>query len=150
MSGDGQDTIDIFTDGACLGNPGPGGWAALIRICSDETEVCGGEAATTNNRMEMRAVIEGLNHIKSAAQVSIYTDSKYVQKGITEWIFTWKKRNWKTASNKPVKNIDLWKALDEAQSRHTVSWNWVKGHSGHKDNDRVDSLARQEAEKFNR
>lgn len=148
MISDGEDTIEIYTDGACLGNPGPGGWAALIRIGLEETELYGGEKNTTNNRMEMMAVIEGLSHIKSDSKVSIYTDSKYVQKGMTEWIFAWKKRNWKTASNNPVKNTDLWRDLDDAQRRHTVSWNWVKGHSGNKDNDRVDLLARLEAQKF--
>lgn len=148
MISDGEDTIEIYTDGACLGNPGPGGWAALIRIGLEETELYGGEKNTTNNRMEMMAVIEGLSHIKSDSKVSIYTDSKYVQKGMTEWIFAWKKRNWKTASNNPVKNTDLWRDLDDAQKRHTVSWNWVKGHSGNKDNDRVDLLARLEAQKF--
>ncbi|MBP01942.1 MAG: ribonuclease HI [Rhodospirillaceae bacterium] len=149
MISDGEDAIDIYTDGACLGNPGPGGWAALIRIGLEEIELYGGEKNTTNNRMEMMAVIEGLSHIESDSKVSIYTDSKYVQKGMTEWIFAWKKRNWKTASKNPVKNIDLWRDLDDAQRRHTVSWNWVKGHSGNKDNERVDMLARLEAEKFN-
>ena len=140
--------IDIFTDGACSGNPGPGGWGALLRMGESEKEICGGEAATTNNRMELLAVIEGLRTLTRASQVAVMTDSQYVQKGITEWIDGWKKRTWRTADKKPDKNVDLWQALDEARTQHQVTWTWVKGHSGHVENERVDVLARAEAEKF--
>ena len=125
--------IELFTDGACSGNPGPGGWAAILRS----------EALTTNNRMEMTAVIEGLSAIKQPSHVSIYTDSKYVMDGARSWIIGWKKRGWKTADKKPVKNADLWRALDEQQTRHlSVKWFWVAGHSGHAENERADQLAR--------
>ena len=140
--------VDVFTDGACLGNPGPGGWAALLRHNGTDKELSGGEAETTNNRMEMRAVIEGLNALTRSCTVNVYTDSQYVQKGITEWIDGWKARGWKTSAKKPVKNADLWRALDEAQSRHAVSWHWVKGHAGHPENERVDDLAREQAQKI--
>ncbi len=141
-------TVSLFTDGACLGNPGPGGWAALLRFDGMEKELSGGEKDTTNNRMEMVAVIEGLNALTKPCSVEVYTDSQYVQKGITEWIDGWKARNWKTAAKKPVKNADLWQQLDDAQAVHQVSWHWVKGHAGHPENERVDDLARQEAQKF--
>jgi ribonuclease HI len=135
--------IELFTDGACSGNPGPGGWAAILRSGPHENELSGGEAHTTNNRMEMMAVIEGLRAIKQPSQVSIYTDSKYVMDGARTWIIGWKKRGWKTADKKPVKNEDLWRILDEQQTRHlSVKWTWVAGHSGHVENERADRLAR--------
>jgi len=138
--------VDMFTDGACLGNPGPGGWAALLRYDGSEKELSGGELQTTNNRMEMMAVIMGLKSLTRPCQVAVTTDSQYVQKGITEWIHNWKARGWRTASKKPVKNVDLWQALDAAQSIHDVTWHWVRGHDGHEENERVDFLARTEAE----
>lgn len=140
--------VELFTDGACLGNPGPGGWAALLRYKGSERELAGGEAQTTNNRMELMAVIEGLKALTRACPVTVFTDSQYVQKGITTWIHDWKKRGWKTADKKPVKNADLWLALDEARLGHSVTWEWVKGHAGHIENERVDEIARAEAEKF--
>jgi ribonuclease HI len=142
------DTVELFTDGACLGNPGPGGWAALLRFRGADKELSGGERQTTNNRMEMMAVIEGLKALTRPCRVAITTDSQYVQKGITEWIHSWKRRGWKTADKKPVKNVDLWQALDAACGAHKISWHWVKGHAGHVENERVDVLARTEAEKF--
>ena len=142
------EAVELFTDGACLGNPGPGGWAVLLRYKGAEKELSGGEAHTTNNRMELLAVIEGLRTLTRTSQVVVMTDSQYVQKGITEWIDGWKKRNWRTADKKPVKNVDLWQALDEARTQHQVTWTWVKGHSGHVENERADVLARAEAEKF--
>ncbi len=142
------DTVELFTDGACLGNPGPGGWAALLRFRGTDKELSGGERQTTNNRMEMMAVIEGLKALTRPCRVAITTDSQYVQKGITEWIHSWKRRGWKTADKKPVKNVDLWQALDAACGAHQISWHWVKGHAGHVENERVDVLARTEAEKF--
>lgn len=141
-------TVLLFTDGACLGNPGPGGWGALLRFNGTEKEMSGGTADTTNNRMELQAVIEGLNALTRPCTVEVYTDSQYVQKGITEWISGWKARGWKTAAKKPVKNADLWQALDAAQDPHRVSWHWVKGHAGHPENERVDDLARLEAQKI--
>jgi len=141
-------TVELFTDGACLGNPGPGGWAALLRFKGTEKELTGGEPQTTNNRMELMAVIEGLKALSRACSVTVFTDSQYVQKGITEWIHSWKRRGWKTADKKPVKNADLWQALDAARLGHNVTWTWVKGHAGHVENERVDVLARTEAEKF--
>lgn len=142
------DTVELFTDGACLGNPGPGGWAALLRFRGADKELSGGERQTTNNRMEMMAVIEGLKALTRPCRVAITTDSQYVQKGITEWIHSWKRRGWKTADKKPVKNVDLWQALDAACGAHKITWHWVKGHAGHVENERVDVLARTEAEKF--
>jgi ribonuclease HI len=142
------DTVELFADGACLGNPGPGGWAALLRFKDTDKEISGGELLTTNNRMELMAVIAGLKSLTRPCRVTVTTDSQYVQKGITEWIHSWKKRGWRTADKKPVKNVDLWQILDEARSTHQVSWHWVKGHSGHVENERVDELARAEAEKF--
>jgi ribonuclease HI len=143
-----EPTVELFTDGACLGNPGPGGWAALLRYKGSERELSGGEAMTTNNRMEMMAVIEGLKALSRSCTVSVYTDSQYVQKGITAWIHGWRKRGWKTADKKPVKNADLWQALDAARNGHNVTWFWVKGHAGHPENERVDALARAQAEQF--
>ncbi|RDC59302.1 Ribonuclease H [Alteripontixanthobacter maritimus] len=138
--------VEIFTDGACKGNPGPGGWGALLRMGSREKEISGGEPDTTNNRMEMLAAIQALDALKEACQVDLYTDSKYVMDGITGWIHGWKKRGWKTAAKKPVKNEDLWRALDEANTRHRVTWHWVKGHAGHPENERADQLASNAAD----
>ncbi len=135
--------VVLFTDGACSGNPGPGGWGAILRWNGTEKELSGGEAATTNNRMEMMAVIAALSTLKRPCTVEVYTDSQYVQKGISEWVKNWKKRGWKTADNKPVKNEDLWRQLDELAARHSVSWHWVRGHAGHPENERADALARQ-------
>ncbi|MDG2320302.1 MAG: ribonuclease HI [Rhodospirillaceae bacterium] len=146
MTEEPSSTVELYTDGACLGNPGPGGWAALLRFNGTEKELSGCDPDTTNNRMEMQAVIEGLKALSRPSTVTVYTDSQYVQKGITEWINAWKARGWKTAAKKPVKNVDLWLELDETQERHSVTWQWVKGHAGHPENERVDDLARQEAE----
>lgn len=143
-----EEIVEIFCDGACLGNPGPGGWAALLRSRAGEKEISGGDPATTNNRMELMAAIAGLNALTRPCRVAVTTDSQYVQKGISEWIHSWKRRGWKTADKKAVKNADLWQALDQAQSRHRVTWHWVRGHDGHIENERVDVLARNEAEKF--
>jgi ribonuclease HI len=134
--------VDIFTDGACSGNPGPGGWGALLRYGAKEKEISGGEAQTTNNRMEMTAVIEALLALKSPCQVTIHTDSKYVMDGVTQYLESWKRRGWKTADKKEVKNIDLWQKLDPLLNLHRIRWIWVKGHAGHVENERVDSLAR--------
>ena len=133
--------VEIFTDGACKGNPGPGGWGAWLKNGEHEKEICGGEPNTTNNRMELMAVIEALSALTRPCNVVLHTDSQYVQKGISEWIHGWKKRGWKTASKEPVKNADLWQALDAAQARHQVEWRWVRGHSGHVGNERADQLA---------
>ncbi len=140
--------VELFTDGACSGNPGPGGWGAILRFKGSEKELSGGEADTTNNRMEMTAVIEGLSALKRPCDVKVFSDSQYVIKGMTEWLVQWKARGWKTADKKPVKNEDLWKRLDELCAKHQVSWEWVKGHAGHPENERVDALARTETEKF--
>ncbi len=134
-------TIEIYTDGACRGNPGPGGWGVVLQAGKHYREMHGGEHETTNNRMELMAAIEALNALKGASDVVLHTDSKYVMNGITDWIENWKKRGWKTASKKPVKNQDLWQALDEARERHTVDWRWVKGHDGDPGNERADELA---------
>lgn len=134
-------TVHIWTDGACLGNPGPGGWGALMRWNGHERELSGGERATTNNRMELLAAIKALESLKRPCTVILTTDSQYVRKGITEWMINWKNNGWKTASRKPVKNADLWRRLDEAVATHSVSWEWVKGHSGHPENERADELA---------
>lgn len=136
-----MNTVKIYTDGACRGNPGPGGWGALLLYGDTERELCGGEADTTNNRMELMAAIEGLNALKRPCDVLLYTDSTYVQKGISEWLEGWKARNWRTAAKKPVKNADLWRALDEAAARHEIDWRWVKGHAGNEGNERADQLA---------
>ena len=136
-----MDKVEIFTDGACKGNPGPGGWGAWLKTGEHEKEICGGEPNTTNNRMELMAVIEALSSLTRPCNVVVHTDSQYVQKGISEWIHGWKKRGWKTAAKEPVKNADLWQALDAAQARHQVEWRWVRGHSGHAGNERADQLA---------
>ena len=133
--------IQIFTDGACRGNPGPGGWGVILRSGSHEKELFGGELSTTNNRMELRAAIEGLAALKRPSRVTVTTDSQYVRQGITQWIEGWKRNQWRTSAKKPVKNQDLWQLLDELTSRHEVTWEWVKGHSGHPDNEHADALA---------
>jgi ribonuclease HI len=133
--------IEIYTDGACKGNPGIGGWGVLLRSGVHERELFGGEAMTTNNRMELIAVIRALEALRRSSEVRLHTDSKYVQQGITEWIHSWKKRGWKTADKKPVKNEDLWRRLDELAAQHRVQWLWVKGHNGHDGNERADTLA---------
>jgi ribonuclease HI len=133
--------VTIYTDGACSGNPGPGGWGAILFFNGTEKEISGGEAHTTNNRMEIRAAIEGLNALKRACAVDLFTDSQYVRQGITQWMHNWKRRGWRTADNKPVKNEDLWRELDEAAARHDVAWHWVKGHADDPVNIRVDELA---------
>ncbi|MDB5920170.1 MAG: ribonuclease [Massilia sp.] len=138
--------VEIFTDGACKGNPGRGGWGALLTVDGHEKEIFGGELNTTNNRMELRAVIEALTTLTRPCEVVLHTDSQYVQKGISEWIHGWKKRGWKTAAKEPVKNEDLWKALDAIQATHTVDWRWVRGHNGHPGNERADVLANRGAE----
>ncbi|WP_322988586.1 ribonuclease HI [Hoeflea sp.] len=135
-------SVEIFTDGACSGNPGPGGWGAILRYNGTVKEMCGGEAVTTNNRMELLAAISALNALSSACEVELHTDSKYVMDGISKWIFGWKKNGWRTADKKPVKNAELWQALDQANQRHKVKWNWVKGHAGHPENERADEWAR--------
>jgi len=134
--------VDIFTDGACSGNPGPGGWAAILRSGEHEREISGGDAATTNNRMELQAVIEGLGALRKPSAVTIHTDSRYVMDGVTKWLPRWKANGWKTADKKPVKNDALWRALEAALERHETHWRWVRGHSGHVENDRADALAR--------
>jgi ribonuclease HI len=133
--------VEIFTDGACRGNPGPGGWAALIRMGARERELSGGEPLTTNNRMELLAAIEALNALKRPCRVQLTTDSSYVRDGITKWIHGWRRNGWRTADRKPVKNADLWQMLLDAAEPHRIEWHWVKGHSGHAENDRVDELA---------
>jgi ribonuclease HI len=135
--------VTIYTDGACSGNPGPGGWGALMRFGGHERELCGGAQQTTNNRMELTAAIEALNALKRSCAVDLHTDSTYVRDGITKWLHNWKRNNWKTADKKPVKNAELWQELDEARKRHEVVWHWVKGHAGHDDNERADELARR-------
>lgn len=137
--------VQLYTDGACSGNPGPGGWGCILRFKGTEKELYGGENPSTNNRMEMMAVLSGLNALTRSCAVEVYTDSEYVKKGMTEWLRGWKARGWKTADKKPVKNDDLWKALDEAASRHQVTWHWVRGHAGHPENERADELARRGA-----
>lgn len=133
--------VEIFTDGACKGNPGPGGWGVLLRSKGQEKTLHGGERATTNNRMELTAAIEGLKALKKPCEVVLTTDSQYVRKGITEWMPNWKKRNWRTAAKAPVKNADLWRQLDELNTLHRIDWRWVKGHSGHRENEIADQLA---------
>jgi ribonuclease HI len=137
--------VDAFTDGACKGNPGPGGWGVLLRYGKVERELFGGEALTTNNRMELTAVIQALTTLTRTCDVVIHTDSQYVMNGITQWLAAWKARGWKTADKKEVKNIDLWQQLDAACARHRVQWRWVRGHSGHAENERADALANQGA-----
>ncbi len=136
-----KDQIEVFTDGACRGNPGPGGWGVLLRFQDKEKTLHGGELETTNNRMELMAAIIGLESLNEFCSVTLTTDSKYVMHGITDWIENWKKRGWKTAAKKPVKNEDLWRRLDEACNQHEINWQWVKGHSGHRENELVDALA---------
>lgn len=133
--------VEIYTDGACRGNPGPGGWGALLKYGQTEKEICGGEQNTTNNRMELMAAIEALKLLKRSCSLTLYTDSQYVRKGMLEWIDGWKARGWKTAAKKPVKNDDLWRALDEQVARHQVKWVWVKGHAGNPGNEKADELA---------
>ncbi|AFU97575.1 ribonuclease HI [Simiduia agarivorans] len=140
--------VELFTDGACKGNPGPGGWGVLMRYGQQEKALCGGEPDTTNNRMELMAAIEGLRALKEPCEVLLTTDSQYVRQGITSWLANWKKNGWKTASKQPVKNADLWRALDEQNGRHKVSWAWVKGHAGHRENEIADSLANQGIEQM--
>ena len=140
--------VDIHTDGACLGNPGPGGWAALLRWRGIERELAGGEADTTNNRMELMAAIAALEALKEACDATLHTDSQYVRQGITEWMPAWIRRGWKTAGGDPVKNRDLWERLHAANAKHKVDWRWVKGHAGDPDNERVDQLARAAAVKI--
>jgi len=134
-------SVEIHTDGACRGNPGPGGWGALLRGAGKEKEIWGGEHATTNNRMELTAAIQALESLRKPCRVQAYTDSQYVRRGITEWLDSWKRRGWKTADGKPVKNEDLWRRLDEAAARHDVRWHWIRGHAGHPGNERADCLA---------
>jgi ribonuclease HI len=136
-----DEAVEIFTDGACRGNPGPGGWGVILRSKGREKELWGGEAATTNNRMELMAVIRALEALKRRSLVRVYTDSQYVQKGISEWVHTWKRKAWKTADKKAVKNEDLWRRLDELAAQHEVEWHWVRGHAGHPENERADKLA---------
>lgn len=138
-----MEKVEIYTDGACKGNPGRGGWGALLIAGGHTKEIFGGELNTTNNRMELKAVIEALGALKRPCEVVVHTDSQYVQKGISEWIHGWKARGWKTAAKEPVKNADLWRELDEAQARHRIEWRWVKGHAGHDGNERADQLANQ-------
>ncbi|MDX5332103.1 MAG: ribonuclease HI [Caulobacteraceae bacterium] len=135
--------VVIYTDGACSGNPGPGGWGAILMWGDREKELCGGEPATTNNRMEMMAAIQALEALNRPCRVELHTDSQYLMKGVTEWLAGWKARGWRTASKEPVKNVDLWRRLDEARLRHQVDWRWVKGHAGHELNERADALARK-------
>jgi ribonuclease HI len=136
-------TVDIYTDGACSGNPGPGGWGSVLLYNGHRRELSGGERATTNNRMELMAVIQALETLKRPCDVVLYTDSVYVMKGMTEWLAQWKRRNWRTADRKPVKNVELWQRLEQAIQRHRVDWRWVRGHSGVPENERADELARR-------
>lgn len=138
--------VEIFTDGACKGNPGPGGWGAILRANGKERELSGGEAPTTNNRMELMAAIEALKALKKPCHVQLYTDSVYVRDGITKWIHGWRRNGWKTSDKKPVKNAELWQALLDATAPHRIDWHWVKGHAGHPENERADALACAEAE----
>ncbi|MCT6871462.1 MAG: ribonuclease HI [Bartonella sp.] len=143
MSNSAKKNVEVFTDGACSGNPGPGGWGAILRYNGHERELYGGERDTTNNRMELLAAINALNTLKEPCSVDLYTDSVYVRDGISRWIDGWKNNNWRTAAKKPVKNAELWQALDTARQRHEVRWHWVKGHAGHPENERCDELARK-------
>jgi len=142
--------VEIFTDGACSGNPGPGGWGAILRFGSAEKELSGGEAETTNNRMEMMAAIRALEALTRPVKVELFTDSTYLRDGITRWIKAWRLNGWKTAAKRPVKNVDLWQRLEQALAPHDVSWRWVKGHAGHPENERADELARQEIGRIGR
>jgi len=140
--------VEIFTDGACKGNPGPGGWGALLRFNGHEKGLYGGEPLTTNNRMELRAAIEALAALKEPCEVDLTTDSEYVRRGITEWLTQWKKRGWRTAAKEPVKNADLWQALDQQAQRHVMQWHWVRGHTGHRENEMADALANRAIEEM--
>lgn len=148
MTHSGTKKVVIYTDGACSGNPGPGGWGAVMIWGEHRKELFGGAADTTNNRMELQAVIEALGALTRTAHIDLYTDSAYVKNGITSWIHSWKKNGWKTADKKPVKNADLWQALEAARHKHEVDWHWVKGHAGHPENERADELARQGMSQF--
>ncbi len=148
MPKDPKDIVDIWTDGACSGNPGPGGWGAILRFNGEEREISGGASDTTNNRMELTAAIEALSALKRPVAARLHTDSTYVKDGITKWIHGWKANGWRTASRKPVKNQDLWRALDAAMAPHRIEWHWIKGHSGHPENDRADALAREAIEGY--
>jgi ribonuclease HI len=148
MSDTDDDTIEAFTDGACSGNPGPGGWGAVLRWRGHEKELSGGEAQTTNNRMELMAAIQVLEALKRPSQVRLVTDSDYLRQGITKWIHAWRRKGWKTAGNKPVKNKDLWERLSAAMERHEVDWQWTRGHAGHPENERADALARAALEAY--
>lgn len=145
-----EKTVTIYTDGACSGNPGPGGWGALLTFEGKDKEIFGGETETTNNRMELSAAINALNALKRASSIDLHTDSTYVRDGVMKWMANWKKNGWKTAARKPVKNQDLWEALDEAISRHTIAWHWVKGHAGVPGNEKADELANKGMEAFKR
>jgi ribonuclease HI len=140
--------VEIFTDGACSGNPGPGGWGAILRTGNRERELSGGDPATTNNRMELMGAISGLEALKRPCRVRLFTDSIYVRDGVTKWIHGWKKNGWRTADKKPVKNVELWQRLDAARAPHHVDWIWIKGHAGHPENERADQLARDEIDKL--
>ncbi len=142
----GAEVVRIYTDGACKGNPGPGGWGAILQMDGKEKELFGGEPQTTNNRMELMAVIRALETLKPPCEVAVYTDSQYVQKGISEWLHDWKRRGWRTAGKKPVKNVDLWRELDRLAGMHRVAWHWVRGHAGHPENERADALANRGVE----
>jgi ribonuclease HI len=137
----GAEVVRIYADGACKGNPGPGGWGAILRVGGSEKEIFGGEPQTTNNRMELVAVIRALETLKHPSAVEVYTDSQYVQKGIAEWLHAWKRRGWRTADKKPVKNVDLWQELERLAGNHRITWHWVRGHAGHPENERADELA---------
>ncbi len=143
-----KNKVQMYTDGACKGNPGPGGWGALLVFNGIEKGLSGGEALTTNNRMELTAAIEGLKALSRSCEVELTTDSQYLRKGILEWMDNWKKKGWRTAAGKPVKNDDLWKRLDKLQNKHTINWHWVKGHAGHAGNERADELANKGVEAF--
>jgi ribonuclease HI len=143
-----EESVEMYADGACKGNPGPGGWGVILRAGGREKELYGGETGTTNNRMELKAVIEGLSALKRRSRIRVYTDSQYVQKGISVWIHDWKRRGWRTAAKQPVKNVDLWKELDVLAQGHDVEWHWVKGHAGHPENERADALANKGVEEL--
>jgi len=145
-SASGAEVVQIYADGACKGNPGKGGWGAILRAGGNDKELFGGEPQTTNNRMELTAVIRALESLEGPSEVEVYTDSQYVQKGISEWLPSWKRRGWRTADKKPVKNVDLWQELERAAGRHRVTWHWVKGHAGHPENERADALANRGVE----
>jgi ribonuclease HI len=140
-SASGAEVVQVYADGACKGNPGPGGWGAILRTGGNEKELFGGVSQTTNNRMELTAVVRALEALEHSSTVEVYTDSQYVQKGISEWLPDWKRRGWRTADKKPVKNVDLWQELERVAGKHRVTWHWVKGHAGHPENERADELA---------